>query len=87
MVTAAMKLKDACFLEESYDKLKQCIKAETSLYQQKSVSQSYGISSSHVWLWELYPKDCTEELMLSNCGAGEDSLESFGQQGDQASQS
>ena len=28
-----------------------------------------------------------EELMLSNCGAGEDSLESLGQQGDQISQS
>ena len=49
-MTAAMKLKDACFLEESYDKPKQCIKAETSLYQQKSISQSYDISSSHVWM-------------------------------------
>ena len=28
-----------------------------------------------------------EELMLSNCGAGEDSLESLGLQGDQTSQS
>ena len=28
-----------------------------------------------------------EELMLSNCGAGEDSWESLGQQGDQTSQS
>jgi len=28
-----------------------------------------------------------KELMLSNCGAGEDSWESLGQQGDQASQS
>ena len=28
-----------------------------------------------------------EEVMLSNCGAGEDSLESLGQQGDQTSQS
>ena len=27
----------------------------------------------------------TEELMLSNCGAGEDSWESLGQQGDQTS--
>ena len=27
----------------------------------------------------------TEELMLSNCGAGEDSLESLGQQGDPTS--
>ena len=29
----------------------------------------------------------TEELMLSNCGAGEDSLEFLGLQGDQTSQS
>ena len=29
----------------------------------------------------------TEELMLSNCGAGENSWESLGQQGDQTSQS
>ena len=29
----------------------------------------------------------TEELMLLNCGAGEDSSESLGQQGDQTSQS
>ena len=28
----------------------------------------------------------TKELMLSNCGAGKDSQESFGQQGDQISQ-
>ena len=28
-----------------------------------------------------------EELMPSNCGAGEDSVESLGQQGDQTSQS
>ena len=28
-----------------------------------------------------------QELMLLNCGAGEDSQESFGQQGDQTSQS
>ena len=29
----------------------------------------------------------TEELMFSNCGVGEDSWESLGQQGDQTSQS
>ena len=29
----------------------------------------------------------TKELMLLNCGAGEDSLESLGHQGDQTSQS
>ena len=52
-------------------------------------SQSCGFSSSHVWIWELDHKEgkATEELMLSNGGAGEDSLESLGQQGDQTSPS
>ena len=37
-------------------------------------SQSYGFSSSHVWMWELDNKKrlSAEELMPSNCGAGED---------------
>ena len=48
-----------------------------------NASQSYGFSSSHVWMWEL---DCKrklsdEELMLLNCGVGEDSWESLGLQG------
>ena len=37
-----------------------------------------------VWMGEL---DHKEELMLSNCSAGEDSLESLGLQGDQTSKS
>ena len=38
MVTAAMKWKDTCALEESYDQLRQHIKkAETLLCQQRSV--------------------------------------------------
>ena len=39
-------------------------------------SQSYGFSSSHIWMWELHHKE-GEELMLSNCGAGEESWESL----------
>ena len=38
---------------------------------------SYGFSCGHVWMWEL---DCEEELMLLNCGVGEDSWESLGLQ-------
>ena len=40
-------------------------------------------------MWELdYKKRLsTEELMLLNCGDGEDSQESLGLQGDQTSQS
>ena len=51
-------------------------------------SQSYDFSSSHVQMWKLnHREDSAKELMLSNCGAGEDSQESLGQQGDQTSQS
>ena len=41
-------------------------------------SQSYGFSSSHVWVWELDRKEgwSTKELMLLNCGVGEGTLES-----------
>ena len=54
MVTAAIQLKDACLLEESYDKHRQHIKkerhdfADTGLY-----SQSYVFFSSYVWMKEL----------------------------------
>ena len=37
-------------------------------------SQSYGFPSSHVWMRELdYKELSAEELMLLNCGVGEDS--------------
>ena len=37
-------------------------------------SQGYGFSSSHVWMRVgLYIKLNAEELMLLNCGVGEDS--------------
>ena len=40
-------------------------------------------SSSHTWMWELDYKESwsTEELMLLNCGVGENSWESLGLQG------
>ena len=43
--------------------------------------------SSHVWMWEFDYKESTEELMLLNCGVGEDSWESFGLQGGETSHS
>ena len=36
-------------------------------------SQSYGFFSGHVWMWELDNKLSVNELMLWNCGVGEDS--------------
>ena len=53
MVTAAMKLKDACSLEEKLWQTK-CIKKHRHHFADKSLySQSYGFSSSHLWMWVL----------------------------------
>ena len=49
-----MKLKDACFWKKSYGKPKQHIKKQSHYFANKGLSsQSYGFSSSHVWMWEL----------------------------------
>ena len=51
MVTETMKLKDACFLEENYDQTRQHIKKQRHYFANKSPSsQTYGFSSSHVWM-------------------------------------
>jgi len=51
MVTAAIKLKDACSLEENYDQCRQTIKKQRHYFSNKGpTSQSYGFSSSHVWM-------------------------------------
>ena len=53
-VTAAMKLKDACSLEEP----RQHIKKQRRYFANKGPSsQSYGFSSGHVWTWELNHKE------------------------------
>ena len=58
MVTTAMKLKDACSLEESYDQPRQHIKKQRHYFANKGLSsQSYSFSSSHVWIWELDYKE------------------------------
>jgi len=59
MVTAALKLKDACSLgKKSYDKPRQHIKKQRHYFANKGPSiQSYGSSSSHVWMWELAYKE------------------------------
>ena len=58
MVTAAMKLKDACSLEENYDTPRQCIKKETNHFADKAPhSQSCSFSSCHVRMWELDHKE------------------------------
>ena len=58
MVTAAMKLKDICSLEEKSWLLKQHIKKQRYYFANKGLSsQGYGFPSGHVWMWEL---DCKE---------------------------
>ena len=64
MVIAAMKLKDAFFLEEKLCPTRQHIKKQRHYFANKGLSsQSYGLSSSHVWMWEL---DHKESWMLKN---------------------
>ena len=44
--------------EKSYDQLRQRIKNQRHYFANKgSFSQSYGFSSSHVWMWEFYYKE------------------------------
>jgi len=53
MVTAAMKLKDAW-----YDQPTEHIKKQRHHFANKGLySQSYGFSSSHVWIWKLNHKE------------------------------
>ena len=62
MVTAVMKLKDACSLEEklwskSYDQPRQHIKKQRYYFANKGTSsQSYSFSRSHVRMWQLNHK-------------------------------
>ena len=58
IVSVAMKLKDACSLEEKLHKHRQPIKKQRHHFTNKGQSsQSYGFSSSHIWMWELNHKE------------------------------
>ena len=58
MVTAAMKLKALAPWKKSYDKPRQSIKKQRHYFDNKGMScQSYGFSSSHVWMWQLDHKE------------------------------
>ena len=64
MVPAAMRLKETCSLEEKlWPTWIAYSKAETLLCQQSLSGQSYGFSSSPVWMWEL---DYKESQALKN---------------------
>ena len=90
MVIVAMKLRDNFPWKKNHDKPRQHIKKQRHHFTDKGqYNQSYGFSSSHVMDVRVGPQRrlIAEELMLSKCGAEEDSCESFGQQGDPTSQS
>ena len=64
MVTAAMKLKDTCSLEEKLWPPRKHIKKQRHYFANNGPSsQSYDFSSSHVWMWEL---DYKESWVLKN---------------------
>ena len=52
MVTAVMKLKDACSLDENYDQptIKHIKKQRYYLANKGPSSQGYGFSNGHVWM-------------------------------------
>ena len=53
-----MKLKDSCSWKKIYDQPRQHIKKQRHYFANKGPSsQSYGFSSSHVWMWELDYKE------------------------------
>ena len=58
MVTAVMKLKDSCTLEEKLWLPGQHIKKQRHYFANKGPSsQSYGFCSSYAWMWELDHKE------------------------------
>ena len=63
MVTAAMKLRHLFLGREAMTNPDIILKAETLLCWQGPYSQSYGFSSSHVWMWAL---DYKESWALKN---------------------
>ena len=76
MVTTAIKLKDAYSLEKSYDQPRQHIKKQRHYFADKGpYSQSYGFSSKSCLNVRvgLQRKLSAKEMMLLNCGVGEDS--------------
>ena len=52
-----MKLEDACFLEGKVTNVDSILKIKDITLPTKVLDQSYGFSSSHVWMWELDHKE------------------------------
>ena len=75
--------------KKSYDKPRQCIRKQGHHLASKGpYRQSYGFSSSDVQMWELDHKEgWAPKNWCFQTGAGEDSWEFLGLQGNQTSQS
>ena len=73
---------------EAMTNLDSILKSRDIAFANKGLSsQIYDFSSGHVRMWGLdYKKLSAKELMLLNCGVGEDSWESLGLQGAPTSQ-
>ena len=85
-----MKLKDPLLLGRKVMTNLDSILKSRDITLSTKVYLVKAFSSSHIWMWELDYKESwalksTEELMLLNCGVGEDSWESLGLQGDPTS--
>ena len=63
MVTVAMELKDTCSFEEKLWPRQHIKKQRHHFVNKGPSSQCYGLSSGHVWMWEL---DYKESWVLKN---------------------
>ena len=71
-----MKLKDIAPWKKSYDQPRQHIKKQRHYFAHKGLVKAMAFPVvSHVWMFRVGPsrKLSAEELMLLNCGVGEDS--------------
>ena len=88
MVTAVMKLKDLLLGRKAMTNL-------DSILKNRDITLPIKVHLVKAMVFPLVMYGCerwtiklsAEELMLLNCGVGEDSLESLGQQGDPTSPS
>ena len=63
--------------KKSYNQPRQHIKKQRHYFADKGLYiQSYGLSSSHIWMWDLDHRESWAPKMLLNCGVGEKILES-----------
>ena len=63
MVTAAMKFRHFLLGRKAMTNLESILKSRHYFANKGLSSQSFGFSSSHVWMWELY---CRESWALKN---------------------